>query len=92
MFWSPVIACHTPGCAKQNRLPYPTPPEITENPPSWPKGGWPIVFVCPSCGHGYEYLALEVQWRQFPTPGPSSPLSPTIALCCEFECGTKAAQ
>jgi|ERR1017187_1480206 hypothetical protein len=89
MFWSPTIVCRSPDCKTPIRLPYPNLLETRENPPNWPTGGWKVVFVCPSCGHGHEYRALDVQWRQFPTPGPSSPQSSTICVCCEFECAHK---
>jgi hypothetical protein len=88
-FWSPTIDCHTKGCEQPIRLPYPIPPEISENPPDWPKGNFRIVFVCPSCGHGYEYLAPNVRWRQFPTPDPNRPQSSTICVYCEYQCAHK---
>src|ERR1039458_4344269 len=67
----------------------PIPLEISENPPDWPKENFRIVFVCPSCGHGYEYLAPNVRWRQFPTPGPNQPQSSTICVYCEYQCAHK---
>ena len=86
-FWSPTIHCHNPACSEPTiRLPYPNPPEISANPPSWPTGTFRVVFVCPICGRGYEYLAPDVHWRQFPTPGPSQPQSPTICVYCEYKC------
>ncbi|MBZ5522424.1 MAG: hypothetical protein LAP21_09315, partial [Acidobacteriia bacterium] len=34
-----------------------------------------------------EYLADDVHWDTFETPGPSRPHSDTVAFYCEFECG-----
>jgi hypothetical protein len=87
LFWSPTITCRRQDCATQIQLPYPTPPEIFESPPNWPMSDFWIVFVCPSCGRGCDYRAQDVRWRQFPTPGRSSPLSSKAAFYCEFECG-----
>jgi hypothetical protein len=84
-YLSPTLVCHNPNCQHPIRLPYPL--AVSENPPNWPRENWRVIFVCPSCGHGYEYLGLEVRWLPFPTPGPNQPHSSTKCVYCEFECG-----
>jgi hypothetical protein len=85
-YQSPVVRCKDRICGSQGhsiRLPYPNPPEISEDLPDWPKADWIAYVACPDCGQSCEYNARDVHWEIFPTPD----LGPLGSFCCaELRC------
>lgn len=46
-------------------LPYPNPPEISQDRPLWPKADWQAWLACHECGFVLQYSAQDVRWGAF---------------------------
>jgi hypothetical protein len=89
-YWMPYVRCKTAGCyaGKHMPLPYPSPPKITLNQPSWPTDAWQPVLICRHCELGYVYTAQNVGWESFhkPTRAPHDNFLAYELKCAQKDC------
>jgi hypothetical protein len=69
--WTPFVNCknRTRSYCERIVLPIPMPPTEFEAVPDWPPETWRSTLLCRSCGHVYEYSALDSHWDLVPIVG-----------------------
>jgi hypothetical protein len=80
------VQCKNENCGKPILLPSPN--QLDKFPDQLDSDNqYSEIYVCPACGHVYEYRRLNVRWAFPRTLGLTEPIPNNRAVLLEFDCG-----